>query len=114
MTFANPGTQSGTPFVKEGNLAFALSFRNSWPLFSDEYRTFGLWAYEYDSNANPITESYLPGKGDPNGMDLMDIFVAQPHYRGGGDAELLRRRKPARLRRARLQACKELDFQRRV
>jgi hypothetical protein len=78
VTFANPGTPSGTPFIKEGNLAFALSFRNSWPLFSDEYRTFGLWAYEYDSNANPITESYLPGKGLPNGSDLMDIFVAQP------------------------------------
>jgi hypothetical protein len=82
MTFANPGTPSGTPFIKEGNLAFALSFRNSWPLFSDEYRTFGLWAYEYNSIANPITESYLPGKGDPNGMDLMDIFVAQPLPRG--------------------------------
>jgi len=82
MTFANPGTQSGTPFIKEGNLAFALSFRNSWPLFSDQYRTFGLWAYEYNSVANPITESYLPGKGDPNGMDLMDIFVAQPLPRG--------------------------------
>jgi hypothetical protein len=78
MTFANPRTQSGEPFVKEGNFAFALSFRNSWPLFSDEYRTFGVWGYEYDSNANPITESYLPGQGDPNGMDLMDIFVAQP------------------------------------
>ena len=78
MTFANPRTQSGTPFVKEGNFAFALSFRNSWPLFSNEYRTFGLWGYEYDSNANPITEAYLPGQGDPNGMDLMDIFVAQP------------------------------------
>jgi hypothetical protein len=78
MTFANPGTQTGTPFIKERNLAFVLSFRNSWPLFSEEYRTFGLWAYQYDSNANPITESYLPGKGDPNGLDLMDIFVAQP------------------------------------
>jgi hypothetical protein len=78
MTFANPGTLSGTPFIKEGNFAFALSFRNSWPLFSDEYRTFGLGAYEYDSNANPITEAWLPGKGDPNGLDLMDIFVAQP------------------------------------
>src|SRR5216684_2268900 len=42
-TFANPGTQSCTPFVKEGNLAFALSLRNSWPLFSNEYRTFGPW-----------------------------------------------------------------------
>jgi hypothetical protein len=78
VTFANPGTQSGTPFIKEGNLAFALSLRNSWPLFSDEDRTFGLWAYEYNSIANPITDSFLPGKGDPNGMDLMDIFVAQP------------------------------------
>jgi hypothetical protein len=78
MTFANPGTRSGTPFIKEGNLAFVLSFRNSWPLLSDEYRTFGLWAYQYDSNANPITESYLPAKEDPNGIDLMDIFVAQP------------------------------------
>lgn len=78
MTFANPGTKTGTPFIKEGNLAFALSFRKSYPLFSDEYRTFFLWAYEYDSNANPITESWLPGKGDPNGVDLMDIFVAQP------------------------------------
>ena len=78
MTFANPGTKTGIPFIKEGNLAFALSFRKSYPLFSDEYRTFFLWAYEYDSNANPITESWLPGKGDPNGVDLMDIFVAQP------------------------------------
>ena len=41
-----------------------------------------MWAYEYNSIANPITESYLPGKGDPNGMDLMDIFVAQPLPRG--------------------------------
>jgi hypothetical protein len=78
MTFANPGTQSGTPFVKEGNLAFALSLHNSWPLFSNEYRTFGLWAYEYDSNANPTTEAYLPGQGVSNGIDHMDIFVVQP------------------------------------
>jgi hypothetical protein len=78
MTFANPGTKTGTPFIKEGNLAFALSFRNSYPLFSDEYRTFFLWAYEYNSRANPITEAYLPAQGDPNGIDLMDIFVAQP------------------------------------
>ena len=78
MTFANPTTATGAPFIKDGNLAFAISFRNSWALFSDEYRTFGLWAYEYNSVANPITDSYLPGKGDPNGIDLMDIFVAQP------------------------------------
>jgi hypothetical protein len=78
MTFANPSTKSGTPFVKEGNLALALSVRNSWPLFSNEYRTFFLWAYEYNSNANRTTEAYLPGQGNPDGMDLMDIFVAQP------------------------------------
>ena len=47
-------------------------------MFSNEYRTFGLWAYEYDSNANPTTEAYLPGQGDSNGIDLMDIFVVQP------------------------------------
>jgi hypothetical protein len=78
MTFANPGTKTGTPFIKEGNLAFALSFRNSYPLFNDEYRTFFLWAYEYNSRANPITEAYLPAQGNPNGIDLMDIFVVQP------------------------------------
>jgi len=78
MTFANPGTKSGTPFIKEGNLAFALSFRNSYPLFSDEYRTFFLWAYQYNSRASPNTEAYLPAQGASNGMDLMDIFVSQP------------------------------------
>jgi hypothetical protein len=49
MTFANPHTKSGAPFLKEGNLTFALSFRNSWASFSDKYRTYGLVAYEYDS-----------------------------------------------------------------
>ena len=78
MTFANPGTKSGAPFIKAGNLTFALSFRNSWPLFSDKYRTYALWAYEYDSNANPITEAYAPAQGLHNGLDLMDLFIAQP------------------------------------
>jgi hypothetical protein len=78
MTFANPHTKSGTPFLEEGNLTFALSFRNSWPLFSKNYRTYALRAYEYDSNANPITEAYAPAQGGPDGLDLMDLFVAQP------------------------------------
>jgi hypothetical protein len=78
MLFPNPSTKSGTPFLRQGNLTFALSFRNSWPLFSYEYRTYGLVAYEYDSNANPITEAYAPAQGNPNGLDLLDLFVAQP------------------------------------
>ena len=107
MTFANPGTKTGTPFIKEGNLAFALSFRNSWPLFSDEYRTFGLWAYEYNSNANPITESWLPGKDDPNGMDLMDIFVAQPLPHGFTVAAAVM---PSSFGDGSLRAYGELDY----
>jgi hypothetical protein len=78
MVFANPRTKSGTPFLRQGNLTFALSFRNSWALFSDKYRSYGLVAYEYDSNANPITEAYAPAQGNPNGLDLLDLFVAQP------------------------------------
>jgi hypothetical protein len=78
MVFPNPSTKSGTPFVTQGNLTFALSFRNSWPLFSKEYRTYGLAAYEYDSNANPINEASAPGQGNPNGLDLLDLFLAQP------------------------------------
>jgi hypothetical protein len=78
MTFANPHTKSGAPFLREGNLTFALSFRNSWPFFSDKYRTYALWAYEYDSNANPITEAYAPAQGNPNGLDLLDLFFVQP------------------------------------
>jgi hypothetical protein len=29
-------------------------------------------------NANPITEAYAPAQGAPNGLDLLDLFVAQP------------------------------------
>jgi hypothetical protein len=108
MTFANPTTTSGTPFIKVGNLAFMLSFRNSWALFSDEYRTFGLWAYEYNSVANPITEAYLPGKGDHNGLDLMDIFVAQPLPHGFNVAAAAM---PSCLGDGSLRAYGELDYQ---
>ena len=35
-------------------------------------------AYEYDSNANPINEAWAPGQDNPNGLDLLDLFIAQP------------------------------------
>jgi hypothetical protein len=78
MVFPNASTKSGTPFLRQGNLTFALSFRNSWALFSADYRTYGLMAYEYDTNANPITEAYAPAQGNPNGLDLVNFFIAQP------------------------------------
>jgi hypothetical protein len=72
------GRPSGASFISQGNLTLLLSFRNSWALFSYEYRTYGLAAYEYDSNANPIIEAYAPAHGNPNGLNLLDLFVAQP------------------------------------
>lgn len=108
MTFANPGTKSGTPFIKEGNLAFAVSFRNSYPLFSDEYRTFFLWAYQYNSRASPNTEAYLPAQGAPNGMDLMDIFVSQPLPHGFTVAAAAM---PSCFADGSLRAYGELDYQ---
>jgi hypothetical protein len=78
MEFPNASTKTRRPFLKEGNLAFALTFRNSWSLFSEKYRTYGLAAYEYDTNANPITLAHARDAGAPNGLDLLDLFIAQP------------------------------------
>jgi hypothetical protein len=59
-------------FFKEGNLVFALTFSNSWPLFSEKYRTYGLAAYVYA--LTPIPSCWHAKDGGSQWMGIAGLI----------------------------------------